>query len=75
MQDLHKELMKRSFQDAYAIAMDMEEEYDVPVPPEVYPKMALGLYQHRVQRARMKEGRAIQQAQMPNTTPGSGQYE
>ena len=72
MNDRYKTLMERSFKDAYYLAEAIEEEYDMNIPEESYPSMALNLYQHRVQEYRKKVAQMEQQSQYPSGDPSIG---
>lgn len=76
MKDIYRELMVRSFKDAASVAETVEEKYEVSIPSEAYPQMAIRLYQHRVEKHRMDKMKAEQAAHMPEypDDPDVGRY-
>lgn len=72
MKDRYRTLMRRSFKDAFSVAQTVEEEYEITIPAEAYPSMALNLYQHRVQEYRKQVAEAEQASRFPNSDPGIG---
>jgi hypothetical protein len=74
VKDIHKTLAERSLVDAVYLSEDVQEEYGVAIPEDMVSQFALAMYQHRVQRHRMKEARAEQEQKFPAGSPDQGRY-
>lgn len=72
MKDIYRELLRRSVEDAAAVAQDINEsDKEVAVGTDFVAPAALNLYQHRVQQWR-KDWAEAEAAQMDPGTPGMG---
>lgn len=74
MKDIYRELMKRSFKDAMWVVEEVEKEYDITIPAESYPKMALMLYQDRIEGRQIRDYQKEKEEMYPDGDPNKGRY-
>ena len=78
MKDIHRIMAKRSMKDSADVYLDVVEEYDMVFPEDLAAQMvaqfSIAMYEHRVQRHRMKEQEAKQESMFPEGDGSRGRH-